>query len=213
MDSSSPTAEVKPRFRHPKKEGAYLWQAKSALKAIADSPAVSNRTCALAVYVSLTFISSDLNAKIRSKAQLEQPFKTTEGLIASKAGLSRRTVMRVLPELEKAGVIRITRQFNKDRKVYEQHTYSLCGFNGKPVTGSHTPHGQAVTPPCDNNDTLPSHNCIREEEPSFKGKVLSSQTESASPLSQEGLLTQPPEKGAPSVAKSPFDSDAWRRKV
>ena len=87
------------------KDGPFCWQSKAALKLILDSfDDAENAACRTrSVYLALCEIASDLGA-----AQ----FVVTKGLIGYRAGLSTRTVQRVLPDLVRAGVITISRNAN-----------------------------------------------------------------------------------------------------
>jgi len=84
------------------KDGPFCWQSKAALKRILDSfDDDEGRACRTrSVYLALCEIASDEGA-----AQ----FIVSKGLLAFRAGLSARTVQRVFPDLEKAGVLTIER--------------------------------------------------------------------------------------------------------
>ncbi len=84
------------------KDGPFCWQSKAALRRIRDS--FGDDESALcrtrSVYLALCEIASDKGA-----AQFIVP----KGLLAFRAGLAPRTVQRVFPDLEKAGVLTIER--------------------------------------------------------------------------------------------------------
>jgi len=84
------------------KDGPFCWQSKAALRRILDSfDDDEGRACRTrSVYLALCEIASDEGA-----AQ----FIVSKGLLAFRAGLSARTVQRVFPDLERAGVLTIER--------------------------------------------------------------------------------------------------------
>ena len=87
------------------KDGPFCWQSKAALKLILESFGdAGNAACRpRSVYLALCEIASDEGA-----AQ----FVVTKGLLGYRAGLSTRTVQRVLPDLVRAGVLTISRNAN-----------------------------------------------------------------------------------------------------
>lgn len=84
------------------KDGPFCWQSKAALWRIRDSLGddLSAACRTRSVYLALCEIASDKGA-----AQFIVP----KGLLAFRAGLSPRTVQRVFPALERAGVLTVER--------------------------------------------------------------------------------------------------------
>ena len=84
------------------KDGPFCWQSKAALWRIRDSLGddLSAACRTRSVYLALCEIASDNGA-----AQFIVP----KGLLAFRAGLSPRTVQRVFPDLERAGVLTVER--------------------------------------------------------------------------------------------------------
>ena len=103
------------------RDGPWCWAAKSALKRIQDATGENEgANCrARSVYLALCEISSDKGC---------EEFNVNKALIAFRAGLSVRTVQRVLPDLERAGVVLIRRSANGLRTA---STYILTGHNGR----------------------------------------------------------------------------------
>jgi len=137
------------------------------------------------VYVALTWICSDQKS--------ESTFKTSVGLIANKASLSKRTVSDALIELEKVGVIAITRHFNQQTKTHDQHTYTLRSFRTTPSRKSST------TPPAkDRGDNLPT--CLNNLLPTGEEIV---KEKNKAPAKEDGLATPPSSGGALNQTNQP----------
>ena len=84
------------------KESPFCWAAKSALRRITETTGESQETaCRVrSTYLALCELASD---------EGQETFVASKSLIAYRAGLSIRTVQRVFPDLERAGVLRVKR--------------------------------------------------------------------------------------------------------
>jgi DNA-binding IscR family transcriptional regulator len=119
---------TKPRRETTKKQ-PFCWQEKHVLRTIRDMfEATGNVGSALLVYHALTEIASDKQT---------DTFVTTCAYIGQRAGLSARTVNRILPTLENLDIITIQR--NKICGVNAPSTYTIIR-GAKPI--------QAVASPC-----------------------------------------------------------------
>jgi hypothetical protein len=120
--------EPKVRRRNGKKK-PFCWQEKHVLRTIRDMfEATGNVGSALLVYYALTEIASD---------EQSDTFVTTCAYIGQRAGLSGRTVNRILPTLENLHIITIQR--NKICGVNAPSTYTI-------IRGAKSL--RPVTPPC-----------------------------------------------------------------
>jgi DNA-binding transcriptional regulator YhcF (GntR family) len=105
--------DTKPRAKS--KRAAFCWQEKHVLRMIREMfEATGNVGSALLVYQALTEIASDMQSDI---------FLTTFTHIAQRAGISTRTVNRVIPTFEKLGIISVQR--NKINGVKAPSTYTV----------------------------------------------------------------------------------------
>jgi hypothetical protein len=105
--------DTKPRTKS--KRPPFCWQEKHVLRTIREMfEATGNVGSALLVYQALTEIASDMQSDI---------FVTTYSHIAQRAGLSARTVNRVIPTFEKLGIIAVRR--NKINGVKGPSTYTV----------------------------------------------------------------------------------------
>ena len=99
------------------RDGPFAWFSKAVFRRILDRFAESNRVpVAVSVYVALCVLASDL--------QLEE-FTVNIALIASKAGVSYKTALVYLRELEAAGLVGIKRSTVPGTKLDAPSTYTL----------------------------------------------------------------------------------------
>ena len=109
----------------PSKEGPFCWQAKAARRAIREKLSEETQLpLALCVYDALTEIASNKEAAVFTERLLE---------IAKLSGLSKRTVIRVLPLLSAAGLVSIRHNSHPESSLKSASTYSLLSV----VTDSH----------------------------------------------------------------------------
>jgi hypothetical protein len=106
----------------------FCWQEKKALDKIRRS-FDGEISSALLTYVALTEIASDLKA---------ETFPASASYIASKAGLTRKTVMRRVEPLEKCGLIAVKRTKIPGSKQNATNQYTLL----KVGVGTLSPYGQ-----------------------------------------------------------------------
>jgi hypothetical protein len=111
------------------KDGPFCWQNKGALRLIRDHFDSTNTVAsALAVYVSLTEIASDEQSEV---------FARRVGDIASRAGLSYKTTIKVLHRLEALGLVVTTRNKVAGTKENAPSTYRLVRLGNKcPTSGN-----------------------------------------------------------------------------
>jgi hypothetical protein len=115
----SEAAESPPKIlwrQGPEDEAPYAWVSKVMLERVIESPHVTERSSALSVYNALCVLSSDNESNT---------FEAPYGLIAHKCQLHKNTVKSRIPELEKAGVIVVTRRRVPGTKEYAPHIYRL----------------------------------------------------------------------------------------
>jgi hypothetical protein len=118
---------MKPRSENPKDEGPWAWQAREAAK-IAGRLGVNH----YAVYHALTHFQSaaGTDQKRRFAASYEQ--------LADHIGASRATVARCLPDLAKAGLVRIFTGSNGARRA-TRNAFCLLSISSLPqIRGSLT---------------------------------------------------------------------------
>ncbi len=126
------------------KDGPWVWASKSALQRLIESTGeTADVACrARSTYLALCELASDAAS---------ESFSATKALIAFRAGLSIRTVQRVLPDLERAGVLLIARSAAGLRTastytllfVPSGHGDSTSGHNGSTI-GHGTGRGQVA---------------------------------------------------------------------
>jgi hypothetical protein len=110
-DAKKGAAEIPPRSI---KDGPWCWASKCALRRLMESTGeTADVACrARSVYLALCELASDAAS---------ETFTVAKALIAYRAGLSIRTVQRVLPDLEHAGVLLVVRSAG----VKTASTYTL----------------------------------------------------------------------------------------
>lgn len=111
------------------RQAPFAWVAKNILRLIREHfDSSSQLTLALAIYLVLTEIASNLETN---------QFTTSYANIASKAGVSRRTVIRIMKQLEEIGIISIEERREGKRNL--SNVISLLGGDSlTPVTGKKT---------------------------------------------------------------------------
>jgi len=115
-------------------DSPFCWQSKAALKQILDTFGESEGTVcnARSVYLALCELASD--------AGVEQ-FITTKTLIGYRAGLSTRTVQRVLADLERTGIVKIRRNATGIRTA-SSYTLTRASVSTSRRNGSTSGHGE-----------------------------------------------------------------------
>jgi len=110
-------------------DGPFCWQSKPVLRLIRDHfDQTNNVTSAIAVYVTLTEIASDMQA---------ESFDRRIGEIAARAGVSYRTAAKILTCFEKLSIIAITRNKISGTNENAPSTYTLLMLgNGFPTFGN-----------------------------------------------------------------------------
>jgi hypothetical protein len=168
---------MKPRSENPKDEGPFAWQTREAAK-IAGQYGPNH----YAVYHALTHFQSaaGTDQKRRFAASYEQ--------LAGHIGASKNTVSRCLPDLAKAGLIRIFSGANGGLRA-TRNAFCLLSIS-HPSQGHGNPlQGEHVKPP-QGHDVKPSQVCKKRTENNYSappqaaaGVVENKETESAcSPL-------------------------------
>jgi hypothetical protein len=111
------------------KDGPFCWQTKKVLRLIRDHFDDTNSvSSALAVYLSLTEFASDEKSEVFQRRILE---------IAARAGVSYKTVAKVLYRLEALSIISITRNKISGTKENAPHTYMLLKLGNEcPTSGN-----------------------------------------------------------------------------
>lgn len=145
---------MKPRSENPRDEGPFAWQHREAAK-IAGRYGPNH----YAVYHALTHFQSaaGTDQKRRFAASYEQ--------IADHIGASKNTVSRCLPELAKAGLVRIFSGSNGSRRA-TRNSFCLLSIS-HPSQGHGTPsQGEHVKPP-QGHDVKPSQVCKKRTENRF----------------------------------------------
>ena len=100
----------------------FCWQNKKVLTHITETFAESDRAAsARSVYVALSEVASDKRS---------DTFKVRKALIAYKAGVSIKTVERILKDLEKLGLVKIGRGFAEvgSATIKAPNTYTLLSM-------------------------------------------------------------------------------------
>ncbi len=97
----------------------YCWQAKDALKGIIEGLDHGNVASGIAVYVALSWIASDAKS---------DSFEKSIAFIASRAGLSRRTVERRLSDLVRLGFVIVTPRKLPGKKANDENHYHLVNL-------------------------------------------------------------------------------------
>jgi hypothetical protein len=104
------------------RDSPFCWQHKETLEIIRDAfDSTNDVSSALAVYLALSESASDFGS---------DTFTATKALIAHKAGLSVRTVQRLLNGFEQLGIVKIERQFAKQHTgvIRAANTYTLLSL-------------------------------------------------------------------------------------
>lgn len=101
------------------RDGPWVWLSKASLRrltvTLSETPDAACR--ARSVLLAFSELASDAGSNT---------FSVTKGLLAYRAGVSIRTVQRVLPDLEKAGVLRVERA---DSGIKTASTYTLLAVS------------------------------------------------------------------------------------
>jgi hypothetical protein len=142
---------MKPRSENPKDEGPWAWQAREAAK-IAGRLGVNH----YAVYHALTHFQSatGTDQKRRFAASYEQ--------LAEHIGASKNTVSRCLPDLQKAGLIRIFSGANGALRA-TRNAFCLLSIS-HPSQGHGNPSQGEQVKPSQGHDVKPSQVCKKRTE-------------------------------------------------
>ncbi len=119
---SAAGATARPDTSRSIKDGPYCWQNKKVLTHITETFAESDRAAsARSVYVALSEVASDKRS---------DTFKVRKALIAYKAGVSIKTVERILKDLEKLGLVKSERGFAEvgSGTIKAPNTYTLLSM-------------------------------------------------------------------------------------
>lgn len=137
---------MNPRSENPKDEGPYAWQTREAAK-IAGQLGPNH----YAVYHALTHFQSaaGVDQKRRFAASYEQ--------LAEHIGASKNTVSRCLPDLAKAGLIRIFSGANGGLRA-TRNAFCLLSISHPSQGHGHPSQGQHVKP-CGGQHVKPSQVC------------------------------------------------------
>jgi hypothetical protein len=163
---------MNPRSENPKDEGPYAWQAREAAK-IAGQLGPNH----YAVYHALTHFQSAAGAdqKKRFAASYEQ--------LASHIGASKNTVSRCLPDLAKAGLIRIFSGANGGLRA-TRNAFCLLSISHPSQGHGHPSQGHDVKP-SQGWHVKPSQVCKKRTENRFiaahQGAAYKSENEKAQP--------------------------------
>jgi len=143
------------RSENPKDEGPFAWQTRDAAK-IAGQLGPNH----YAVYHALTHFQSAAGAdqKRRFAASYEQ--------LASHIGASKNTVSRCLPDLAKAGLIRIFSGANGALRA-TRNAFCLLSISHPPQGHGNPSQGEQVKPP-QGHDVKPSQVCKKRTENKYK---------------------------------------------
>lgn len=106
-ETAEPTKPLPTKLRGKPRGTPFCWQGKNALRLICQQ--CDEVSSALATYLALTWISSDSNS---------DTFTAAHGYIASRAGLSVRTVQARLADLQRIGLITVESPAMKAPCVY-----------------------------------------------------------------------------------------------
>jgi DNA-binding Lrp family transcriptional regulator len=142
---------MKPRSENPKQEGPFAWQTREAAK-IAGQYGPNH----YAVYHALTHFQSaaGTDQKRRFAASYEQ--------LADHIGASKNTVSRCLPDLQKAGLIRIFSGANGALKA-TRNAFCLLSIS-HPSQGHGNPSQGEHVKPSQGHDVKPSQVCKKRTE-------------------------------------------------
>lgn len=142
---------MKPRSENPKQEGPFAWQTREAAK-IAGRFGPNH----YAVYHALTHFQSaaGTDQKRRFAASYEQ--------LANHIGASKNTVSRCLPELQKAGLIRIFSGANGALRA-TRNAFCLLSIS-HPSQGHGNPSQGQQVKPSQGHDVKPSQVCKKRTE-------------------------------------------------
>lgn len=145
---------MKPRSENPKDEGPFAWQHREAAK-IAGRYGPNH----YAVYHALTHFQSaaGTDQKRRFAASYEQ--------LANHIGASKNTVSRCLPELAKAGLIRIFSGANGGLRA-TRNAFCLLSISHPSQGHGHPSQGEHVKP-SQGHDVKPSQVCKKRTENRF----------------------------------------------
>jgi hypothetical protein len=104
------------------KGGPFCWQGKAELRRIADlCEDRKDRAQILAVYLALTWLSSDRQAEV---------FQIAIGRIAERSGVSYRKAADVLNLLSRVGLLSVSENFVDGSKERAPSTYTLGTISG-----------------------------------------------------------------------------------
>ena len=144
-----------PRSENPKEEGPYAWQARDAAK-VAGQLGPNH----YAVYHALTHFQSaaGVDQKKRFSASYEQ--------LASHIGASKNTISRCLPDLQKAGLIRIFSGANGGLRA-TRNAFCLLSISHPSQGHGHPSQGHDVKP-SQGWHVKPSQVCKKRTENRFK---------------------------------------------
>ena len=190
-----------PRSETPKDEGPWAWQARDAV-AGAGKLGIN----AFAIYCALTHFQSaaGIEHKRRFSASYEQ--------ISALVGCGKNTVARCLPQLQKAGLVRIFSGSNKSRRA-TRNAFFLATIS-TPSQGHGTPsQGQHVKPP-QGHDVKPSQGRLEKKKNNYAappqaaaGVVEKNEEEGSarSRLGRSGGPSKKPEHGMRALTQDELD--------
>lgn len=145
---------MNPRSETPKEEGPWAWQAREAA-AKAGQIGIN----AYAVYCALTHFQS------AAAAEHKRRFCASYEQLAEHVGCARNTIARCLPELQKAGLIRIFSGANGSFRA-TRNAFFLCSIS-QPSQGHGRPSQGEHVKPCEGEHVKPSQGCFNKKKNNY----------------------------------------------